>query len=95
MFGLHMPELIIIMVIALLIFGPKKLPEMGSSLGKTITAFRKSMNEISQPKEDTPPTEPKAIESQVLPRRETPTMLESEAAPKPNSEAGQAEVPAE
>ncbi len=33
MFGTHIPELVIILVIALLIFGPKKLPEMGSSIG--------------------------------------------------------------
>lgn len=52
MFGLHMPELIIILVVALLIFGPKKLPEMGSSIGKSIKEFRKGMNEISQPKAD-------------------------------------------
>lgn len=52
MFGLHMPELIIILVIALLIFGPKKLPEMGSSIGKSIKEFRKGMSEISQPKEE-------------------------------------------
>ncbi|MGI9060708.1 MAG: twin-arginine translocase TatA/TatE family subunit [Ktedonobacteraceae bacterium] len=52
MFGLHMPELIIILVVALLIFGPKKLPEMGSAIGRSIKEFRKGVNEISQPKED-------------------------------------------
>ncbi len=52
MFGLHMPELIIILVVALLIFGPKKLPEMGSSIGKSIKEFKKGMNEISHPKEE-------------------------------------------
>ena len=52
MFGLHMPELIIILVVALLIFGPKKLPEMGASIGKSIKEFRKGMSEISQPKEE-------------------------------------------
>ena len=52
MFGLHMPELIIILVVALLIFGPKKLPEMGASIGKSIKEFRKGMNEISHPKEE-------------------------------------------
>lgn len=52
MFGLHMPELIIILVVALLIFGPKKLPEMGSAIGRSIKEFRKGMNEITQPKED-------------------------------------------
>lgn len=52
MFGLHMPELIIILAVALLIFGPKKLPEMGSAIGRSIKEFRKGMNELSQPKED-------------------------------------------
>jgi sec-independent protein translocase protein TatA len=47
--GLHMPELIIVLVAALLIFGPKKLPEMGSSIGKSIKALRKGMSEISNP----------------------------------------------
>lgn len=40
-----MPELIIVLVIALLIFGPKKLPELGQSLGKAIRGFKKSMDE--------------------------------------------------
>lgn len=52
MFGLHMPELIIILVVALLIFGPKKLPEMGSSIGKSIKEFRKGMNDLSKPKDE-------------------------------------------
>jgi sec-independent protein translocase protein TatA len=49
--GLHMPELIIVLVVALLIFGPKKLPEMGSSIGKSIQALRKGMSEISHPED--------------------------------------------
>lgn len=51
MFGFHGPELIIILVVALLIFGPKKLPEMGSAIGKSLKEFRKGMNEISAPKD--------------------------------------------
>ncbi len=45
MFGLGMPELIIILVIALIIFGAGKLPEIGSSLGKAMTGFKKSLEE--------------------------------------------------
>jgi sec-independent protein translocase protein TatA len=45
--GGHIPELVIVLVVALLIFGPKKLPEMGSAIGKSIKEFRKGMNEIS------------------------------------------------
>jgi sec-independent protein translocase protein TatA len=51
-FGLHLPELIIVLAVALLIFGPKKLPEMGSAIGKSIKEFRKGMNELSEPKDE-------------------------------------------
>ena len=44
MFGLGMPELILILVIALVIFGPSKLPEMGASVGKAIREFRNATN---------------------------------------------------
>ncbi|NLG10302.1 MAG: twin-arginine translocase TatA/TatE family subunit [Coriobacteriaceae bacterium] len=39
-FGLGLPELIIILVVALLIFGPKNLPKLGSALGKTVKGVR-------------------------------------------------------
>jgi len=41
------PELLLILGIALLIFGPRKLPELGSALGRTIKEFRKGMKEAS------------------------------------------------
>ena len=47
-----MPELIIILVIALIIFGPRKLPELGRSLGKSIGEFRKASNELKSTLED-------------------------------------------
>ncbi len=42
MFGIGVPELIVILVIALVVFGPGKLPEIGSALGKGIRDFKKS-----------------------------------------------------
>jgi len=57
MFGLGMPELLVVLVIALLVFGASKLPEIGSSLGKAIRGFKGAM----EPKEEIPPAEaPKA-----------------------------------
>jgi sec-independent protein translocase protein TatA len=41
-------ELIIVLVIALVIFGPKRLPELGRSLGKGIKEFKKSTNELTE-----------------------------------------------
>ena len=46
MFGLGMPELIVIMGIAFLVFGGKKLPELGAGLGKGIKAFKNGLNDV-------------------------------------------------
>ena len=41
-------ELVLILIIALVIFGPKKLPELGRSVGKALAEFRRASNEIKQ-----------------------------------------------
>lgn len=47
MFGsIGMPELIVIFIIALIIFGPRKLPELGKSLGRSISEFKRASNEL-------------------------------------------------
>ena len=45
-FGIGLPEMALIMVIALLVFGPKKLPEIGRSLGKAIRGFKDASQEF-------------------------------------------------
>jgi sec-independent protein translocase protein TatA len=48
MFGLGMQELVVIFVIALLIFGPKKLPELGRSLGRGLAEFKRASEELKE-----------------------------------------------
>jgi sec-independent protein translocase protein TatA len=53
MFGsLGMPELIVIFIIALIVFGPRKLPELGRSLGRGIAEFKKATNELQSTLEE-------------------------------------------
>ncbi|WP_406676144.1 Sec-independent protein translocase subunit TatA/TatB [Moorella sp. ACPs] len=48
MFGLGAPELILILVLALIIFGPGKLPEVGRALGKGIREFKNATNSVTE-----------------------------------------------
>ncbi len=77
MFGsIGMPELIIIFIIALVIFGPRKLPELGRSLGRSLTEFKRASNDLKSTLEEeiriedarTPePPKPKATEPTQVP----------------------------
>ena len=75
------PELIVIFVIALIVFGPKKLPELGKSLGKGLSEFRKASNDLRSTIEE----EVRAIESEPS----TPTHPDPNPAStqKPSSES--------
>jgi sec-independent protein translocase protein TatA len=48
MFGLGIPELIVIFVIALLVFGPKKLPDLGKSIGRAMAEFKKASDDFQE-----------------------------------------------
>jgi sec-independent protein translocase protein TatA len=86
MFGFHAPELIIILVVALLIFGPKKLPEMGSAIGKSIKEFQKGMRDLTSPKEakeeESEPTvdDREALDRQIATKKAQLDMIDRELA---------------
>ncbi|MBI3757215.1 MAG: twin-arginine translocase subunit TatB [Deltaproteobacteria bacterium] len=48
MFGIGIPELLVIMVVALVVLGPKRLPEVAKALGKALAEFRRATSDISQ-----------------------------------------------
>ena len=50
--SLGMQEIIVLFVLALIVFGPRKLPDLGKSLGKGLAEFKKASNELKQTWED-------------------------------------------
>src|SRR5579884_3028534 len=77
---LHWYDLIIVLGIALLFFGPKRLPEMGSSIGKTIREFQKSMKEVTEPQNTTAvtPTVTPAAPQQQIPAATVASVAQAE-----------------
>ena len=63
--AIGVPGLIIILVIILILFGPRKLPEIGSAVGKTLSEFKKSAKDIMDDYD-----EPKKIEIQKVETKE-------------------------
>jgi len=65
MFGIGMPELLLILGLALIVLGPKKLPELARALGKGLAEFRRATDELKdefrQMERDTEDTTPSAI----------------------------------
>jgi sec-independent protein translocase protein TatA len=92
MFGpLGIPELIFILVLALLIFGPKRLPEIGRTLGKGMSEFRKASNDLKRTINtelalDEAPVPPTAQAAQTAQMTQTARRLPSMDPPPPDSE---------
>ena len=74
-------ELLVILVIALIIFGPKKLPEIGSALGKSLREFKKATNEMKKSislDDDGEPAEKEEKQEKAKTEDQSPAKEESE-----------------
>ena len=60
--NLGFPELLVIFIIALLVFGPRKLPELGRSLGKSLAEFKRATNELKRTWEEEVRTEEEELQ---------------------------------
>ena len=93
MFGtLGGQEILLILVLALIVFGPRKLPEMGKSMGKMLAEFRKASNDFKRTIEEE--VEAEKIRDEVA---SSPPPAELTGAPEPTvpRDSGEAEVTAE
>ena len=102
MFGsIGMPELMIIFVIALIIFGPRKLPELGRSMGRSLSEFKRASNELRstldeeirvEEKDPAPPTTPKPKNRPLnTPNVLSATVLDTEAGDAPEWQGAKSE----
>ena len=87
MFGIGVPELILILVVGLIVFGPGKLPEMGRSLGKGIREFRKASNALTAAinAPEPPPAQPAAAPAAQPAQTVQATTEAPAAAPTPTA----------
>ncbi len=90
MFNLGMPEIILILVVALIVMGPKKLPEMAKSLGKGLREFRKAADDLKESVEkDLRPDDAKPSKEKNLISPDQPTP--SEGAGDGEADGGEAD----
>jgi sec-independent protein translocase protein TatA len=86
--SIGMPELIIIFVIALIIFGPRKLPELGRSLGKSLNEFKRASNELKNTlDEEIRVEESRSAERQRTPEPARPYPVDEQGVPRQSGEA--------
>lgn len=86
-FGIGLPEMALIMVLALLIFGPKKLPEIGRSMGKALKGFQEASKEFENEFKKEAERLEKTVSTPMEAKLETPTPKALVATPSDTNSA--------
>ena len=84
--SIGMPEMVVILVIALIIFGPRKLPELGKSLGKSLAEFKRASNDLKTTLEEEIRVEERQVKTAestaIPPAPVAPPVAEDHSAPR-------------
>ena len=91
--GLGGPEILLILVLALIVFGPRKLPEVGKSMGKMLAEFRKASNDFKRTIEEEVEAEKAREETPAAPPSEPPPALTEASGSMPAFPLGVPEEP--
>ncbi|NET31885.1 MAG: TatA/E family twin arginine-targeting protein translocase [Cyanothece sp. SIO1E1] len=93
-FGIGLPEMVLIMTLALLVFGPKKLPEIGRSLGKAIRGFQDASKEFESEFKREAESIQKTVREPMEAKLETPAQRALSPEAEPAEMVSESETPA-